>query len=245
MKKKKKKSRDGVASANKTNYARIVILASAGIALILGDFFCLPMLMPKPIIFARVIHGELISPPPVINSAPPVIVTPAQPVRTYAGMAGPPGGSEANYGPLETVNGYLQVGFDRLACFQVFVHHRMVDPVRFTSVPYLSRPIPDFIKSLDNHEIALRGFMLPLKLGNGRVTEFLIMRNRSMCCFGKPLHVNEWVHVRMNGDGVKSIMDQPLTVYGTLHVGEIVKDGQMSSIYQLDGEKMDEPTALQ
>jgi len=45
----------------------------------------------------------------------------------------------------------------------------------------------------------------------------------------------------MKGDGVPSIMDVPLTVYGTLHVGEIIKNGQLSCIYKLDGEKMDEP----
>jgi len=47
--------------------------------------------------------------------------------------------------------------------------------------------------------------------------------------------------IRSKGGGVKSIMDQPLTIYGTLHVGEIIKSKQMSSIYQMDGEKMDEP----
>jgi len=40
-------------------------------------------------------------------------------------------------------------------------------------------------------------------------------------------------------------MDIPLTVYGTLHVGEILKNGQLSSIYQLDGEKMDDPEYFQ
>jgi len=125
------------------------------------------------------------------------------------------------------------------------VYHRVVDPVRLTSVPYLSRPIPDSIKSLENHEVAIKGFMLPLKLENGRVRESLLMRSRSFCCFGIPLQPNEWVHVRMKGEGVKSIMDVPLTVYGTLHVGEVVKNGQLSSIYPLDGEKMDEPTYFQ
>ena len=49
----------------------------------------------------------------------------------------------------------------------------------------------------------------------------------------------------MKGNGVKSIMDVPLTVYGTLHVGEFVKNGQMSSIYQMDGEKIETPIDFQ
>jgi len=245
MKRKTKKNRDAVAPADKTSYARIVILAAAGIVLAAGEFLCLPVLMPRPASFARIIHGELISPPSATNSVPPAIVKPTQPVRTHTASLGPAAAPKANSDSFETVNGHLQVGFDKLAGFQVFVYHRVVDPVRLTSVPYLSRPIPDSIKSLENHEVAIKGFMLPLKLENGRVREFLLMRSRSFCCFGIPLQLNEWVHVRMKGEGVQSIMDVPLTVYGTLHVGEVVKNGKLSSIYQLDGEKMDEPTYFQ
>jgi len=216
-------------------------LAGAGVVLASTEFFCLPIFMPKPLTFSRVIHGELISPPLETNSPTIASASPAAPARPFVKLPGPPGGHRADFGSVETVNGYLHVGFDRLASFQVFVLNQVTDPVRLTSVQRLNRPIPDFIKSLDNRKIALQGFMLPLKLENARATEFLIMKNRSMCCFGLPLRINEWVHVRMKGDGVKSIMDVPLTVYGTLHVGEIDKNGRISSIYQLDGEKMDEP----
>ncbi len=243
--KKKKNGRDAGSSANRKSYARIVALAGAGIILALTEFLCLPMLMPKPVTFIRVIHGELISPPTETNLTTTAKVPAIQQRPPPAWSISSPGGPRAYVNTPITVNGYLEIGFDKLASFQVFVLHQMTDPVRFTTVPKLNRPIPDSIKSLDNHEVAIKGFMLPLKLENARVSEFLLMRSRSFCCFGIPLRLNEWVHVRMKGDGVKSIMDQPLTVYGTLHVGEIVKNGQMSSIYQLDGEKMDEPTFLQ
>jgi hypothetical protein len=49
----------------------------------------------------------------------------------------------------------------------------------------------------------------------------------------------------MAGEGVKCIMDQPLKVYGTLHVGEIMENGRISGLYEMDGEKMDEPTYSQ
>ena len=197
--------------------------------------------MPKPVTIPRLTHGELISPPAETNSMTTASALPAQLPPAFVRMTGPPGGHQTTFGQIKTVDGYLQVGFDKLAGFQVFVLYQVTDPVRLTSVQRLNRPIPDFIKSLDNRKIAIQGFMLPLKLENARATEFLIMKNRSMCCYGIPLRINEWVHVRMKGDGVKSIMDVPLTVYGTLHVGEIDKNGRISSIYQLDGEKMDEP----
>jgi len=240
--KKKENGRDAVTPAHGKNYARIVASTGAGIVLALTEFLCLPALMPKPVNFPRVIHGELISPPSETNSITAASASPAQPARFSVGMTGSPGGRRANFNPMETVDGYLPVGFDKLAGFQVSILYQVTDPVRLTSVQRLNRPIPDFIKSLDNRKIVLQGFMLPLKLENARVTEFLIMRSRSLCCYGLPLRINEWVDVRMKGDGVKSIMDVPLTVYGTLHVGEIDKNGRISSIYQLDGEKMDEPT---
>ena len=248
--KKRKNSRQAktAAIANRGNYTRIAVIVCVGFALILTEFLCLPMMIPKQIILTRAIHGDLISPPPETNSiakARILPVPPAQPARPFVGMTGPPRVPGTNFGPIEAVDGYLPVGFDKLAGFKIFLIAQMTDPVRFTYVQKLKQPIPGIIKSLDNREVAVKGFMLPLKLENARVAEFLLMRNRSMCCFGIPLQINEWIQVRMKGDGVKSIMDQPLTVYGTLHVGEIVKDGRISSIYQMDGEKMDEPMYFQ
>ena len=244
-KRKNRRKTDKVVSANRSHRTRIMVILGVGFILILAEFLGLPMIVPKPITVPRVIHGSLISPPMETNAVTARSALPSQPIHAVPALTGPAPVFKAKSEPVETVNGYVPVGFDRLAGFQVFVYHRIVDPVRFTSVPYLSRPIPDSVKSLDNHEVAIIGFMLPLKLENGRVSEFLLMRSRSFCCFGIPLQLNEWVHVRMVGEGVKSIMDVPLTVYGTLHVGEIVKNGQMSSIYQMDGEKMEAPIYFQ
>src|SRR5208282_1093618 len=154
--KQKKNGRDAVTPANRKNYARIVALAGAGVVLALTEFLCLPALMPKPVTFPRVIHGELISPQPETNPITTAIASPAQPARSSVRMTGPPGGHTANFSSNQTIDGYLQIGFDKLADFQVFVLHQVTDPIRFTSVPKLSRPIPDFIKSLDNHEVAVQ-----------------------------------------------------------------------------------------
>ena len=224
-------------SANIGSHRRIAGVVGVGIALFFVGFFLLPMTVPKPITFPRVIHGDLISPPQETNAAI-TAKEPATPQSIKWTVISLPVDPLADTGFKTAVDGYLQLSFDKLAGFLTSVNGPMPG---ITYVPKLLNPIPDSIKSLDKRKIALKGFMLPLQFENGRVTEFLLMRNRNSCCFGFPLRINEWVDVRMKGDGVKSIMDVPLTVYGMFHVGEFVKDGRMTSIYQMDGEKMDEP----
>jgi len=57
--------------------------------------------------------------------------------------------------------------------------------------------------------------------------------------------MNELLTVHMAKPGVQSIMDQPITVYGRLHINESHDDsGALTSIYTLDGDKMDLPSAF-
>jgi hypothetical protein len=247
---------EALISANKRHYKRIVAIVSVGIALVFTELFCMPMVVPKRITFTQIMHGDLISPPSATNFTTTVDVPSAKQTPIHLIPDDPRHGTIATGGPrayveesrpnidtTETTDGgYLQTSFNRLAAFQVKVIYQIVVPVRLTTIQKLNRQIPDSIKSLDGREIALRGFMLPLKWENARVKEFLLMRSRAFCCFGKTLEINELAYVRMNGNGVKSIMDQPLTVYGTLHVGEIIQHGRLNGIYQLDATKMDGPT---
>lgn len=62
-----------------------------------------------------------------------------------------------------------------------------------------------------------------------------------MCCYGAVPRINDWVSVKMKKGGVKSIMDQPVTIYGKLHVGEMLENGYLVGIYEMDGVKMDGP----
>jgi hypothetical protein len=83
--------------------------------------------------------------------------------------------------------------------------------------------------------------MLPLKVEGGLVTELLVMKDQSMCCFGTVPKINEWVSVKMVSKGVKPIMDQPITLFGKLNVGEMRENGYLVGIYSMDGEKMAGP----
>ena len=80
-----------------------------------------------------------------------------------------------------------------------------------------------------------------LKVEGGLVTELLIMRDQSMCCYGSVPKINEWVSVKMTSKGVKPVMDQAVTLSGTLKVGAIRENGYLVGIYQMDGEKMNAP----
>ena len=47
--------------------------------------------------------------------------------------------------------------------------------------------------------------------------------------------------MRTTSSGVKPVMDQPVTVMGTLHVGPIEENGSLAGIYRLDARKVVDP----
>ena len=142
----------------------------------------------------------------------------------------------------EMIDGYEGVSFDKLASFAYEVP---LDPVtNKVELAKLNAQIPARIKSLDKKSVAIRGFMLPLKVENGLVTELLIMRDQSMCCFGTVPKINEWINIRMEGDGVQPIMDQSITLMGQLKVGEVLENHYLVGIYEMEGDKMIGPLDL-
>ena len=152
----------------------------------------------------------------------------------------------AALGPVQKDGDFLIVGFDRLATFNYDVPD---DAPVGTNAP--AKPvappkdqIPASVKAFDKQRVALKGFMLPLKVEGGLITELLVMRDQSMCCYGTVPKINEWVSVKMTGKGVKPIMDQAVTLYGKLHVGEIRENGYLVGIYQMDGERLAGPLDL-
>lgn len=133
---------------------------------------------------------------------------------------------------------FLNVGFDRLAAFKY-------DVPEDNGKPEIGKDpddqIPLNVKEFSNKRVALKGFMLPLKVEGGLVTEMLIMRDQSMCCYGAVPKINEWVSVKMTSKGVKPVMDQPVTFFGKLKIGAIRENGYLVGIYAMDGEKVESP----
>jgi len=138
---------------------------------------------------------------------------------------------------------YLTVGFDYLSGFE-YVIPEEGSTNAVTQVDANKDQIPKPVRSLNNQRVALKGFMLPLKVEGGLITELLVMRDQSMCCYGAVPKINEWVSVKMTSKGVKPIMDQAVTLYGKLKVGEIRENGYLVGIYEMDGESMAGPLDL-
>jgi hypothetical protein len=200
------------------------------------------------------VQGELIAPAAPTNAAPKAeaaAVPPPLPVPPAAPAAPAPAATLAKMGDTIAAQDakdaeYAVVGFDKLSGFE----YEMPDETNVsTNKPAtVGEPtkakIPSDIKALDKKKVALKGFMLPLKVEGGLITELLVMRDQSMCCFGTVPKINEWVSVKMIGKGVKPIMDQAVTIYGSLKVGEIYESGYLVGIYAMDGDRMAGPLDL-
>lgn len=168
----------------------------------------------EPIKAGGAVRGEPIK--PAVPASPAVTAPPAAVAEPAA------------------VGEYQVLGFDKLAGFNY-----AVPEYAGTNKPAApdTNQIPATIKAFDGRPVALKGFMLPLKVEQGKVTEMLLMRDQSMCCFGSVPKINEFVTVKMVGGGTKAVMDQAVTLYGRLRVGEFMENGYLLGIYQLDGEK--------
>jgi len=50
--------------------------------------------------------------------------------------------------------------------------------------------------------------------------------------------ITEFVSVKVPGQGVELIRDQPVMVQGKLHVGVVIERGCVPGLYRMDGEKL-------
>jgi hypothetical protein len=147
--------------------------------------------------------------------------------------------AEAPKTPPEVVDGYLKLGFDRLGSYP-FVPPTFDPTVDPKAVPPTGEEqIPAEVKSWNGRKVLVAGFMMPLKMEQGLVTEFLLMKNTLMCCYGTPPNLNELILVK-TAHGVHAQMDQPISFYGQLKVGATFDNGYLSGIYQLEDARMGE-----
>ena len=143
--------------------------------------------------------------------------------------------------PAKAAPEFALAGFDILSGYTIEVSDELLGPVTNNLAAVTAKTealIPKTVKALDQKRVALKGFMLPLKVEGGLVTEMLIMKDQSMCCYGTVPKIHEWVSVKMSEKGVKPLMDQAVTLMGRLHVGEMRENGYLTGIYRMDGEKM-------
>jgi hypothetical protein len=126
----------------------------------------------------------------------------------------------------------ITVGFDKLASYEFVAPD---DPAKAAAA---EAQIPAKVREFNDKKVAVTGFMLPVKMDGGLVTEFLLVKDPMMCCYGVMPKINEWVVVKMTGAGVKPLMDIPITFDGKLRVGEMYENGYLTGLYLLEGDKM-------
>ncbi|MES1166764.1 MAG: DUF3299 domain-containing protein [Pseudomonadota bacterium] len=145
--------------------------------------------------------------------------------------------ADATKGAPEVVDGYLKLGFDRLGSYKFVppAYDPAVDPKAVP--PTGEEQIPAEVKSWSGRKVMVTGFMMPVKMEKGLVTEFLLLKDPMMCCYGTVPNMNEWIVVKMK-QGVAPLMDLPIAFYGELKIGAMFENGYMSGIYQLLGDKM-------
>ena len=118
--------------------------------------------------------------------------------------------------------------------FQNHLASRKGDPI---DKPKSQINIPDRIKALDGKKIALEGYAVPLESDGKNLKSFLLVDQIVDCLFCQGLGISQWVVVTvMNPDGIRvagAQYENPITVYGTLEVGDQYKDGHLDSIYRM------------
>lgn len=172
---------------------------------------------------------------PVEVRGAPIAQTVAQSASTNASSAKPKPAASSGATPAN---------FDVLSGYSIEVSDDLLGPVT-NDLPAVAEKtnalIPKPVRELSNKSVSIKGFMLPLKVEGGLVTELLVMKDQSMCCYGTTPKLNEWVSVKMKNRGVRPLMDAPITLFGTLHVGEMRENGYLTGIYRLDGDRMEAP----
>jgi hypothetical protein len=133
--------------------------------------------------------------------------------------------------------GYMYVGFDLLSGFDFELTPDIAAATKNAALvsEKIRDQIPDTVRKLNLSKVRLRGFLVPVLMDEGRATEFLLMRDQTLCCYGTVPTVNQWVHVRVQAPtrGVEPSMDIPITVTGTLRVGDQWEKGYFTGIYLL------------
>jgi len=95
--------------------------------------------------------------------------------------------------------------------------------------------LPASVRTLDGAAVAIRGFVIPLTIRKGRVSEFVLAaKNDIGCCFGDGLAMNQWIVTSVEPGQEFPMKDfMEATALGRLSVGEEIKEGTVFSLYRL------------
>ena len=136
-------------------------------------------------------------------------------------------------GPVKEVDGHLQVEFARLSDFKIEAPAYDPNVKPEDALAAVDRQIPEAVKRFDGKRAQITGFMLPVKMEGQLVSQFLLMRDQMMCCYGVVPRMNDWIIVTA-AKPVKYTPDVPISFRGKLAVKAMQENGFITGIYLLE-----------
>ncbi len=103
---------------------------------------------------------------------------------------------------------------------------------------YVSGSAPQKIKDMDEHEVRIPGFMVPLEDNSKAVTEFLLVPSPQACIHVPPPPPNQMVLVEMEPGSEVTTAYGPIWVYGVLSL-KAKKHMYGESSYSMKGRKIE------
>jgi len=137
-------------------------------------------------------------------------------------------------------DGYLHLPFDVLSGFKYDTYEVLDEVHGGRPLTKSDDVIPSHIRAYDGRKVLVEGFIMPLRLRKGLVTEFLLFRDQAACCFGDKAKMNHYMRVKMTDKGFEPGSAMTYKVRGTLAVGEIYVQDYLTGIYQMTADRVEE-----
>ncbi len=133
------------------------------------------------------------------------------------------------------LKGYQAIPFEQLTSFELQSHSEVRKMANIQgSLPV----VPERVKKLHGSRISVSGFMVPIKFHDTLASEFLLVPNRSLCCYGQDPKINERILVQTSRPQ-RLQSDKPVTVSGEMIVEEISQEDVVHQLYKLSAHRVD------
>ncbi len=108
-----------------------------------------------------------------------------------------------------------------------------VEASKWTELP--ASVFPERIRRFDGVDARIEGWMIPGRIKQRRVLDFMLVRDNAACCFGAMPGADEWIHVEMEeGASAEYVRYAKIAVEGVLTVGgAAVVDGMQPPALRL------------
>lgn len=137
-------------------------------------------------------------------------------------------------------DGYLRLSFDELSGFKYDTYEVLDEVNGGRPLTKSDDVIPPHVKAYDGRKVLVEGYIMPLRIKKGLVTEFLMFRDQAACCFGDKAKMNHYMRVKLAGKGFEPGSTMTHKVWGTIGVGEIYVQNYLTGIYQMTADRVEE-----